>query len=458
MKIQNIFTKNVITLFISTALIACGSSNSGDDSTSVDTPVTTNTPPIANAGGNQTVILNEIVNLSASASSDSDSDALTYSWSIQSAPTNSNAALNNNTNETTSFTADIEGSYTITLIVNDGTTDSEKVTTIITAIDQIASTTDITDIALTSQAGSCADYVGEYASNVSDIKRNMTFNGSIHITVNGSKCSLSVNEIPNHDFNDQSASFATNVSSQSGSYQVDVTPQMENDVTEVTLGTRNAIFLNGVMVDLLAAACYDVGNEPLGQEKVGCGPDQINNPWRYDPMSNLNSFGTDQHNAHTQPDGTYHYHGNPLALFDTECESNAQESPVIGFAADGYPIFGPCINVNGAVREANSSFTLKSGTRQSINGYTTPVSGTGDINSNTYDGQFRGDYEYTAGAGDLDECNGMTVNGQYGYYITNAFPWVLNCFKGTPDASFTATGPALQNLMHSHDDEQMHIH
>jgi hypothetical protein len=45
------------------------------------------------------------------------------------------------------------------------------------------------------------------------------------------------------------------------------------------------------------------------------------------------------------------------------------------------------------------------------------------------------DYEYAA-VGDLDECNGMTVDGQYGYYVTDAYPWVMRCYRGTPDASF----------------------
>jgi hypothetical protein len=30
----------------------------------------------------------------------------------------------------------------------------------------------------------------------------------------------------------------------------------------------------------------------------------------------------------------------------------------------------------------------------------------------------------------------MTVNGNYGYYITNSFPWVIGCFKGALDDSF----------------------
>ena len=54
----------------------------------------------------------------------------------------------------------------------------------------------------------------------------------------------------------------------------------------------------------------------------------------------------------------------------------------------------------------------------------------------TYDGTYRDDYEYVEGSGDLDECNGTTLNGVYGYYITDGFPYIMSCFKGTPDPSF----------------------
>ena len=30
----------------------------------------------------------------------------------------------------------------------------------------------------------------------------------------------------------------------------------------------------------------------------------------------------------------------------------------------------------------------------------------------------------------------MTVDGQYGYHVTEAYPWVMSCFSGAPDASF----------------------
>ena len=56
-----------------------------------------------------------------------------------------------------------------------------------------------------------------------------------------------------------------------------------------------------------------------------------------------------------------------------------------------------------------------------------------------YDGMYIDDYEFTD-TGDLDACNGMTVNGQYGYYITDAYPWVVGCFKGTLQTSFVKEG------------------
>lgn len=52
-------------------------------------------------------------------------------------------------------------------------------------------------------------------------------------------------------------------------------------------------------------------------------------------------------------------------------------------------------------------------------------------------GVFTQDYEYVAGLGDLDECNGRTgvtpefPNGIYHYYITDSYPYIQRCVKGT---------------------------
>jgi hypothetical protein len=430
------------------ALSACGGSDSAQTPPSV-TP--TNTAPVANAGMDQNVSVGSTVTLDGSSSTDADGDTLAYTWGLNDSPTDSNASLQNQTDIRPSFTVDVAGNYTLSLTVNDGSaTSAEDSVMVIASNDNI----DITNVNFSNQQASCTQYTGRYFSNVTDVLRNVDFIGDVEISLSGDACVISSNDIPNHDFNDQGTSFANDVSEQNNTYIIASVPQAEAQVTPISLNLANAVFLNGATVDLLAAACYDVGNQALGNEKIGCGQNQIDNPWRYDPMSPLNTFGTDSHNAHAQPDGTYHYHGNPLAMFEQDCDIQAAASPVIGFAADGFPIYGSCFTdpISNSVRKAEASFVLKNngGARIEASGYTTPVAGQGVVASNNYDGQFTGDFEYVAGSGDLDECNGMTIDGQYGYYITNSYPWILACYKGQVNDSFSKTGEALENRMHGH--------
>lgn len=184
--------------------------------------------------------------------------------------------------------------------------------------------------------------------------------------------------------------------------------------------------LNGVVIDMLSAGCYSP-NDPMadadGNTAIGC---MSTDPWLLDPLGTDHKFGADSHNAHTQPDGTYHYHGSPNAMFNDS--PSASGSPVIGFAADSYPIYGSYFldPATSTVRKALSGYSQKSGSRGTQS----------DANpGGTYDGTYVDDYEFT-NAGDLDECNGMTVDGQYGYYVTDTYPWVIKCHSGTLDASF----------------------
>lgn len=443
------FTADISGSYELSLVVSDGTDSSAADSVTITVAeiVMENTPPVANAGADQQVSVNEVVTLSGSGSSDADGDSLSYSWSISSQPASSTASLRRRASDSPTLTPDVAGSYEIQLTVSDGT-DSATDNVTITAIN---SNTDIKDIEFVNRSGDCADYAGTYYAEVTDVQESSNFTNSVEITAGSNSCDFIVNEIPNHDFNEQ-GHFATKVSEQNGDYTISRAPQFANSVTELSLLTSNAVTLNGVLIDLLAAACYGVGNEPLGEEKIGCSDNQIDNPWRYDPMSPLNNFGTDEHNAHSQPDGTYHYHGDPLAMYDQDCEASGVASPVIGFAADGFPIYGPCFDDNGTVRKAEPSYVLKSGSRQSVSGYTTPVAGQGVVASANYDGQFTGDWEFSQGSGDLDECNGMEVDGQYGYYLTDSYPWVLRCYKSTPNSSFSKTGGrALKNLLHRHE-------
>lgn len=275
---------------------------------------------------------------------------------------------------------------------------------------------DITYATFTNRSANCASYVNAYKSDVYDINEIIAYQGAFTISLSDDKCVFTTNAIPNHDFNDGARRFPNQVSPQNDQFEVTAKPQFANETTALSLQTDNALLLNGVKVDLLAAACFGVGDG-----KIGC--NDMSTPWRYDPIHGENNFNVDSHNAHTQPDGTYHYHGTPNAMYDNHAHSS---SPVIGFAADGFPIFGPYIDDKGTIRKALSSYQLKSGSRPAGDGEP----------GGEYDGTFRDDYEYIAGSGDLDECNGMTYNGVYGYYVTDSYPYILNCFKGTADPSF----------------------
>lgn len=272
---------------------------------------------------------------------------------------------------------------------------------------------DITNTLLNARSADCAAFADTYTSRAADVQNAATYSGSVAITVHNGSCTISSNAVPNHDFN-ATGHFANAFREQNQSFSVTVSPKPAARPTSLSLQYDNAVFLNGVKLDLMAAGCYGVGDG-----RIGCG--DMGSPYRYDPLGKGSNFGTDEHNAHTQPDGTYHYHGNPMALF---IQSNATEpSPVIGFAADGFPIFGSFIADGGTVRPAQSSYQLKSGSRNGGPG-------------GAYDGTFIDDWKYVAGSGDLDACNGMVQDGVYGYVVTESYPHVMACFIGTPDTSF----------------------
>lgn len=315
---------------------------------------------------------------------------------------------------------------------SDGSSNDESTNDNESNNDNNTNATDITNSIFLKRSADCADYVNTFTASVLDIQRSQGFDAAVQISSSITTCTFASNSIPNHDFNDASAHFATNVSANNLNLTVVRSPSFATNTTALSQQTDNAIFLNGVILDLLSAGCYDPsknGAAADGNVQIGC---NTRDPWLLDPLSSDSSFGADNHNAHTQPNGLYHYHGNPNAMFDDN--PGADGSPVIGFAADGFPIYGSYFldSNTGSVRKAVSGFTLRSGNRIAINGLNPSDNA---ANSAGYDGTYVADWEFT-NAGDLDECNGMEVNGQYGYYVTDTYPWVMACFKGTPHSSF----------------------
>ena len=92
---------------------------------------TSNSPPVANAGADQTVAVTSTVHLDGSGSTDIDGNPLTFHWALRSVPGGSSATLSNPNLVNPTFILDTVGDYVIELVVNDGTVDSAPDTVVI---------------------------------------------------------------------------------------------------------------------------------------------------------------------------------------------------------------------------------------------------------------------------------------------------------------------------------------
>lgn len=133
MKLLKSFLSIVFTAVL-LQVVGCGGSG-GDSSVP-------NTAPVADAGRDLKALNDAVVVLDGSASSDAEGDSLTYNWTLVSKPAASVVTLSNSTSVTPTFTTDVPGTYTASLVVNDGTSNSNTDTVNITAISSISNIRD----------------------------------------------------------------------------------------------------------------------------------------------------------------------------------------------------------------------------------------------------------------------------------------------------------------------------
>ena len=143
--------------------------------------------------------------------------------------------------------------------------------------------------------------------------------------------------------------------------------------------------------------------------------------------------------GHPDQQGNYHYHATPIALYT---DPSTAHSPIIGYAFDGFPIYGPfgyTDSLNpGAVTRMVSSYQLRSmSDRSTLPDGSTSVPAGPAINATFPLGTYWEDYEYVAGLGTLDEFNGRYCvtpeypGGTYAYFITTdgagdpIFPYII---------------------------------
>jgi len=547
-------------IILLTTLAACGGGGGGSSD-----PVT---DPVASI----------TVSLSASINEAEVGSLITLTWSSTNAQTCSatgdwSGSKAVSGNEEVNINKEGSNTFTLNCSASNATSSSASV-----MVNGVIPMIDITNDIFSNRSSDCADYDENYKSSVRDLTRAIDFEGYVDIEAYEEYCDIYSDNIPNHDFNDSSANFASNVMERDRTFKVKRFPEAASQNTEIQRGVWDALMLNGVVVDLKSAGCYSPSSPNAnsdGNIAAGCGQSA---QWNLVPLEYTSMFGVDIHNAHVQPDGSYHYHGNPNAMFDDS--PSGEGSPFIGFAADGFPIYGSYIldDTTGTYRKALSGYTLKEGTRGSIveiylldpledsrnfcidivgskanadiqsglqahtcysyqgeisvdqgfdkqriseqeffmpsfevcmtfnstdndlalsvcngseiqkftfltngnivvnsdpnlcvtvdqndareGGGGNPIHlirdlqieecqeslsiyqswGTRSIKTNTnpggeYSGIYEEDWEWTD-SGDLDECNGMEYKGEYGYYVTDSFPYIINCFKGETDSSF----------------------
>lgn len=118
------FTADVPGVYSGTLVVSDGKLSSAPVKVSV-VASNTNSAPVANAGVSQNVSVGTPVVMDGTASTDADKDMLMYRWALISKPAGSTAALTAANSPVPKFTADLVGTYVLSLVVNDGRSDSE---------------------------------------------------------------------------------------------------------------------------------------------------------------------------------------------------------------------------------------------------------------------------------------------------------------------------------------------
>jgi len=232
--------------------------------------------------------------------------------------------------------------------------------------------------------------------------------------------------------------------------------------TVATTGGNIGVFKNGVALfdyrdgvawnNATGALCGGPGNPTC---PGGPGTTQA---WNRDAIP-AERGGFDCAKAHPAM-GNYHHHQNPSAFnLDLNILSNVcdaypsdglyvinptQHSPLLGFAYDGFPIYGAYAYTNtngtGAITRMKSSYQLKS--------YPTGLRTNGPaidqvVGTQTFfNGYFREDYEYIDHTGDatyLDSHNGRICNTPE--YPVSLYPNGIYCYFATVDANHNSAYP-----------------
>lgn len=249
-------------------------------------------------------------------------------------------------------------------------------------------------------ATSMSDLLGDYVLVDDD------FGTMVTVTVSDGVRTIVSNALPDHETGDFPNSGNPNTISAQ-----DLTWEFPAEGTYVG---------NAVEARTTGVAVNGVKFEPGTAETLTC---ESGETYRIEGLQEVYDLGFDFNNAHVQPTGEYHYHGVSDLLVDAYAADD--DLVLIGFAADGFLMYH---SKSDAYR---SSYALSSQARTGTSCVASgPDSTTIDVAGATPDGTYTADWIFTEGSGDLDICNGTTVDGEYLYIVTDEYPFVSRCLNG----------------------------
>lgn len=244
------------------------------------------------------------------------------------------------------------------------------------------------------------DYTGSYT--IDDI----TYGTKVEVVVSGETRTISSNAIPNHEIGEfPNEENPNTMSEQDRTWELDTTPTY---VWNASWTREAGVAYNGVKYELET------------NERVTCTSGETYRIEAFETAFGV--MGTDFNNAHVQPTGEYHYHGVSELLMDT---LEGDDVVHVGYANDGFPLY------YSKQRTYTPSYRLVTDLRVWTEcTYAARTTTDVVIDGTTPDGTYDLDWEYVEGLGNLDSCNGTYIDGEYGYLLTDTFPYGPRCLNG----------------------------
>ncbi|WP_299157846.1 YHYH protein [uncultured Tenacibaculum sp.] len=261
--------------------------------------------------------------------------------------------------------------------------------------------------------------------NVAEIFANETTNAVCFEEVNNVR-KVYTNNFPAHNYGPWAG--ANTLEAQDFEYSMCLYPELTSTITEIKEDPTSQACGGGI---IFGVSDQGINYSPFARLYwVNPNTQEENLDWHVEADFTL---AMDLNGGHVNNVSRYHYHNIPTDYFTNDLNINGtKHSPIIGYAADGFPIYYKYLYTDANTTATNpsvstfaSGYSLKSGNRPG-DGISAP--------NGSYDGTYIEDYEYTGA--DLDECGGRFgvtpeyPNGTYYYVLTDNWPYIPRCFKG----------------------------